>query len=139
MLVAGVAWGLYTLRGRGAADPLGETASNFARSVPMVLAVALFAPRHLETRGVLLAILSGALASGVGYVLWYHALTGLTKVVAAIVQLAVPILAAVGGVSLLGEEITFRLLVASLLVLGGIGLILLAPRTARGHFREEPD
>jgi drug/metabolite transporter (DMT)-like permease len=128
MLLAGVAWGLYSLRGQGVMDPLGQTAGNFMLAVPMSLAVLLAAYRglHLQSHGLVLAILSGAAASGVGYVLWYHALAGLSKVVASIVQLAVPILAAAGGVVLLGERITLRLLLASLLVLGGIGLSLLA-------------
>jgi drug/metabolite transporter (DMT)-like permease len=128
MLVAGVAWGLYTLRGRGVSDPLGRTASNFALAVPMTLAVAATAYRglHLEPRGLALAALSGGVASGLGYVAWYRALPGLSKVVASIVQLAVPPLAAMGGVALLGEPITPRLLLASVLVLGGIGLTLIA-------------
>ncbi|MEO8635716.1 MAG: DMT family transporter [Gemmatimonadales bacterium] len=133
MLLAGVAWGLYTLRGRGVGDPLGQTASNFARAVPMILIVSLFAHRsiHLQPRGLLLAVLSGALASGLGYVLWYQALAGLSKVSASIVQLAVPILAAAGGIVFLGERVSLRLLLASVLVLGGIGLGILAGTGAR--------
>jgi drug/metabolite transporter (DMT)-like permease len=128
MLLAGVAWGFYTLRGRGVSDPLGQTASNFARTVPMVLAVTVVSYRglHWQLAGVLLALLSGALASGLGYVLWYHALAGLSKIAASIVQLTVPILAAAGGIVFLGEQVTPRLLLASLLVLGGIGLVFLA-------------
>jgi threonine/homoserine efflux transporter RhtA len=93
-------------------DPLGQTASNFARTVPMILALSLVTHRgiHLQLSGVLLAFLSGALASGLGYVLWYQALTGLSKVTASVVQLAVPILAAAGGIAFLGEQVTFRLL-----------------------------
>jgi len=126
MLLAGVAWGLYTLRGRGVSNPLGQTASNFARTVPMILAITLvgYGGLHLQLEGVLLALLSGALASGLGYVLWYQALAGLSKIAASIVQLAVPILAAAGGIAILGEQVTLRLLLASLLVLGGISLVL---------------
>lgn len=126
MLLAGVAWGLYTLRGRGVSNPLGQTASNFARTVPMILAITLvgYGGLHLQLDGVLLALLSGALASGLGYVLWYQALAGLSKIAASIVQLAVPILAAAGGIAILGEQVTLRLLLASLLVLGGISLVL---------------
>lgn len=126
MLLAGVAWGLYTLRGRGVSNPLGQTASNFARTIPMILAITLVAygGLHLQLEGVLLALLSGALASGLGYVLWYQALAGLSKIAASIVQLAVPILAAAGGIAILGEQVTLRLLLASLLVLGGISLVL---------------
>lgn len=128
MLLAGVAWGLYTLRGRAVSAPLAQTASNFARTVPMILAVTLVAHRslHLQPTGVLLAFLSGALASGLGYVLWYRALAALSKVTAAVVQLAVPILAAAGGIAFLGERVTLRLLLAGLLILGGISLVLLA-------------
>jgi len=128
MLLAGVAWGIYSLRGRAVADPLGQTASNFAQAVPMILAVTLVAYRqlHMQLGGFLLALLSGALASGIGYVLWYQALTGLSRVVASIVQLAVPILAAGSGVLFLGEHVTFRLWLAGLLVLGGITLVLVA-------------
>jgi len=126
MLLAGVAWGLYTLRGRGVSNPLGQTASNFARTIPMILAITLvgYGGLHLQLDGVLLALLSGALASGLGYVLWYQALAGLSKIAASIVQLAVPILAAAGGIAILGEQVTLRLLLASLLVLGGISLVL---------------
>ena len=128
MGLAGMAWGVYSLMGRSAASPLLQTAGNFARTVPMDLAVSLVTHRglHLQLSGVLLAFLSGALASGLGYVLWYQALTGLSKITASVVQLAVPILAAAGGIAFLGEQVTFRLLLASLLVLGGISLVLLA-------------
>jgi drug/metabolite transporter (DMT)-like permease len=136
MLLAGVAWGLYTLRGRQVGDPLGQTASNFARALPMILAVSLVAHRqlHIQPSGLLLGTLSGALASGLGYVLWYQALAGLSRLVASIVQLAVPVLAAAGGVAFLGEHVTLRLSLASLLVLGGIGLVLFAgPRDLASH------
>lgn len=128
MLLAGLAWGLYSLRGRAARNPLAQTASNFARTVPMVGALSLIAQRalHAEPRGLILALLSGALASGVGYVVWYQALQSLPGIAASVVQLAVPILAAAGGVLLLGERITLRIGLAALLVLGGIALTLLA-------------
>ena len=105
MLIAGLAWGLYSLRGRAARNPLAQTASNFARTVPMVLALSLVAHRalHAEPRGLVLALLSGALASGVGYVVWYRALAGLAGTTASVVQLAVPILSAGGGVLLLDQ------------------------------------
>jgi drug/metabolite transporter (DMT)-like permease len=127
MLLAGLAWGLYSLRGRAARNPLAQTASNFARTVPMVLALSLVAHRslHAEPRGLVLALLSGSLASGVGYVVWYQAVAGLSGIAASIVQLAVPVLAAAGGVLLLDERITLRLGVAALLVLGGVALTLL--------------
>ncbi len=133
MLLAGVAWGLYTLRGRGVVDPLGQTACNFVYTIPLILAASLLAhgSLHVEPRGVLLGVLSGALASGIGYVLWYQALAGLSKLSAAIVQLAVPILAAGGGILFLGEHLSLRLLLASVLVLGGVGLGLVAGSDGR--------
>ncbi|MBL8977687.1 MAG: DMT family transporter [Gemmatimonadetes bacterium] len=133
MLLAGAAWGVYSLRGHRVQNPLAQTASNFARTTPMVAALGLAAAPtlHLEVRGVLLAALSGAVASGLGYVAWYRALPALRGVIASVVQLAVPVLAAGGGVLLLGERITPRLVLASLAVLGGIGWALLArPRPA---------
>jgi drug/metabolite transporter (DMT)-like permease len=126
MGVAGVAWGLYSLRGRGADDPLAETGANFARSVPMALVVSVIAldGAHFTTRGATLAVASGALASGLGYVIWYAALRGLSATAAATVQLSVPVLAALGGVVFMGETVTGRLLVASVLILGGVLLAL---------------
>lgn len=129
MIGAGIAWGIYSLRGRGEHQPLGATAGNFLRSVPMALALALFALPWLQwdERGALLALASGALASGIGYAIWYAALPGLRSSSAATVQLSVPVLAAAGGALLLAEPITPRLLIASLAILGGIALVLRAP------------
>ncbi|HEX6364096.1 MAG TPA: DMT family transporter [Albitalea sp.] len=126
MAVAGIAWGGYSLRGRGAADPLAATAANFMGAAPMALAVSvlLYKSAHVSPDGVALAIASGAITSGVGYVIWYAALRGLTALRAAAVQLSVPPLAAFGGVLLLDEAITPRLLGASVAILGGIGLVL---------------
>jgi drug/metabolite transporter (DMT)-like permease len=127
MLLAGMAWGIYSLRGGDATDPLRETAVNFARAVPLALVVSLlaFAELHIERSGFVLAVASGAIASGLGYVLWYQALRGLSAVTASIVQLSVPVLAAVGGIILLDERVTSRLLLAAVLVLGGVGLAIL--------------
>lgn len=132
MALAGVAWGVYSLRGRATPDAVAANASNFARTVPMALAASLLAisQAHLSTGGLLLAGASGALSSGVGYAVWYLALRGLTATRAAMVQLAVPVLAAVGGVLFLGERVTLRLLAAGILVLGGIALAVTARRPA---------
>jgi drug/metabolite transporter (DMT)-like permease len=133
MAIAGVAWGVYSLRGRGQADPLSATAGNFLRAAPMalVLSVALLSRSHVEPAGAALAIASGALTSGVGYVIWYAALKGLTAMRAATVQLSVPPIAAFGGVMLLSEAITPRLATASAAILGGIALVLASrPRSA---------
>ncbi|MDM0055831.1 DMT family transporter [Variovorax fucosicus] len=126
MALAGVAWGVYSLRGRGVPDPLAATARNFTRAVPLALALSLvFAARaHADATGVVLAVASGALTSGLGYVVWYAALARLSAMQAATVQLSVPLLAAFGGVLLLSEAITPRLAVASVAILGGIALVL---------------
>jgi drug/metabolite transporter (DMT)-like permease len=126
MAGAGVAWGGYSLRGRGAADPLAATAAGFLRAAPLGILLALaFASRlHADARGVGLAVVSGALTSGLGYVVWYAALRRLTALRAAAVQLSVPLVAALGGVLLLGEAFTLRLGLAALAILGGIGLVL---------------
>jgi drug/metabolite transporter (DMT)-like permease len=133
MAMAGVAWGLYSLVGRRAVDPLGETRDNFVRSLPMAAVVSLAAAGDLRITlsGAVLAVASGALASGVGYAVWYTALGGLTATLAATVQLSVPIIAAAGGIVFMGEAVTRRLLVSSVLVLGGVGLALGRSRTGR--------
>lgn len=126
MAAAGVAWGFYTLRGRSSGDPLSDTAGNFVRAVPMIVLVALplFRDIHLSTRGVILAVLSGAIASGVGYTVWYTALKHLTSTRAAVLQLAVPVIAGVGGIVFLSEVADLRIVVASALILGGIAITL---------------
>ncbi|MEJ2721182.1 MAG: DMT family transporter, partial [bacterium] len=125
-----IAWGIYSLRGRGAVDPIVSTTDNFIRSVPFVLAAAAVLIRtiDLSPRGVLIAAASGALASGVGYVIWYAALRGLSATRAASVQLTVPVIAALGGVVLLGERMTVRLGISAALILGGVGLTLMRSR-----------
>jgi drug/metabolite transporter (DMT)-like permease len=122
MAAAGVCWGLYSLLGRGASSPLLQNMGNFVRAVPLIAATSVVVvPRiHIETRGAILSIASGALASGLGYVVWYAALRGLTAVRASVVQLAVPLIAAGGGVLLLSETVTLRLVLSTVLVLGGI-------------------
>lgn len=143
MAGAGVAWGVYSLRGRGNADPLAATADNFLRSVPLTLglsALALLALErpHVTPVGVGLAVASGALASGVGYSLWYAALPHLTAMRAAVVQLAVPVVAALGGVLLLGESLSVRLVGAGSALVCGVLLTLLArQRKARAPARQE--
>lgn len=127
MLVAGVAWGIYSLRGKGAGDALRVTAGNFARAAPMAIVVSLvlLGGASWDTAGVLYAFLSGALASGVGYAVWYAALPFLKSTTAATVQLGVPVIAALGGVFFLGEPVTWRLVAASAAILGGIALVVL--------------
>ncbi len=127
MLISGSAWGIYSLRGRGSTDPISATTSNFLRAAPFAAALALaMAVRiHGDSSGLWNAILSGAVTSGVGYIIWYIALPGLKATTAATVQLSVPVLAATGGILLLGEPITLRFALASLAVLGGIALVVL--------------
>ncbi|HMJ09329.1 MAG TPA: DMT family transporter [Pyrinomonadaceae bacterium] len=126
MAVAGAAWGVYTLRGKGGGDPLALTTGNFIWSVPMiaVASIPFFSQIHLSNRGIGLAILSGAVASGIGYTVWYAALRHHTSTRAAILQLAVPVIAAGGGILFLSETVTMRLWIASALILGGIGLTI---------------
>jgi drug/metabolite transporter (DMT)-like permease len=133
MAVAGVGWGFYSLQGRRATDPLSETAGNFARSVPMVALVGAtrLGAMQIESTGAALAVTSGALASGVGYAMWYAALPGLSATAAAAVQLSVPVLAALAGVLFMTEAVTPRLVIASLLILGGVALALLNVASAR--------
>lgn len=134
MALAGASWGIYTLRGRASREPLVDTARSFAQTIPMLLAVSLASlpAAHAAWTGIGLALASGVLASGAGYALWYSAVRSLSATSAAVVQLAVPVLTALGGVAFLGERVTLRLAVSATLVLGGIGLAL-AGRSAGGR------
>jgi drug/metabolite transporter (DMT)-like permease len=127
MLGAGAGWGIYSLRGRGAGDPLKVTAGNFIRAVPIgvVMSILLLKGTSLNNAGTLFAISSGALASGIGYAIWYTALPALKATHAATVQLSVPVIAALGGIVFLGEPLSLRLVFASLAILGGIALVIL--------------
>lgn len=124
MVAAGVAWGVYSLLGRGNADPLGTTAGNFVRATVIAVPLLAIMAHRSDAQGLLLAVLSGTLASGVGYAVWYAALPGLTATRAASVQLSVPIITALGGIALLSEPLSIRLLVASATVLGGIAMVV---------------
>jgi len=126
MLGAGIAWGIYSLRGRSAGDPLRATAGNFLRAVPFALALSVAALQwlSLDSGGIGYAVASGALTSGVGYAIWYTALPGLRATYAATVQLSVPVIAAAGGVVFLDEHMTLRLLIAAAAILGGIALVV---------------
>ncbi|MCJ7558535.1 MAG: DMT family transporter [Gammaproteobacteria bacterium] len=128
MLIAGVAWGVYSLRGRGAGDPTRITAGNFLRATlfAVVLSLLLTANRNLDIAGVWYAIASGAIASGLGYATWYTVLPALKATNAATVQLSVPVIAATGGIILLGEPLTTRFVLASVAILGGIALVILS-------------
>jgi drug/metabolite transporter (DMT)-like permease len=132
MLGAGISWGVYSLRGKGGGDPLRTTAGNFLRAVPLAVLLSLVALRswNFDRTGIGYAVASGALASGIGYAIWYTALPALKASGAATVQLSVPVLAAAGGIALLGEPITLRFVIASIAVLGGIALVIFERRSA---------
>ena len=127
MAIAGTAWGVYSLLGKHVADPLEATANNFIYSAPMVvlLSLILLGNFQITPKGLALAVISGAAASGLGYVIWYAALKGLSATRAATVQLSVPVIAAIGGVILLSEQMSMRLVLASFATLGGIALVLM--------------
>jgi drug/metabolite transporter (DMT)-like permease len=127
MLASGVAWGVYSLRGKGAGDPLRVTAGNFIRAAPVAAALSILMVDRtsLDSAGFWCAVASGALTSGIGYSIWYTVLPALKAAKAATVQLSVPVIAALGGVVFLGEPITLRLLFSSLAILGGVALVIL--------------
>ena len=130
MISAGISWGFYTLRGRGSGNPLADTTDNFARAVPMIVLASLpfLSEIHTSRQGILFAVLSGAIASGIGYSVWYAALRFHTAARAAFLQLSVPAIAAIGGVILLSEKVSMRLVLATILILGGISLAILGRR-----------
>ena len=140
MLGAGLAWGVYSLRGKAARDAIAATAGNFLRAVPFAAAVSIISLRgaRVDLAGASYAVISGAITSGVGYVIWYSALPGLKAASAATVQLSVPVLAATGGILLLGEPITLRYVLASVAVLGGIALVVIEKRRRRLWHRSNP-
>jgi len=130
MLSAGVAWGIYSLRGRGVTSPLTITAGNFLRTIPftLLLSVLMYSNNLVMSIGVIYAILSGALASGIGYAIWYTVLPSLKATHAATVQLSVPVIAAFGGIIFLSEPMSLRLIFTSVAILGGIALVIKAKK-----------
>ncbi|MBT3226356.1 MAG: DMT family transporter [Deltaproteobacteria bacterium] len=127
MTMAGIAWGIYTLMGRGSKSPLMDTAYNFFRTVPVVVILALVAMKNanFSSEGILLAAISGGITSGIGYTIWYIALGGLSATQAAVLQLLVPVIAALGGIIFVSEIVTVRLMVSAAMILGGILLVVL--------------
>ncbi len=126
MVVAAIAWGIYSLHGRGASDPSALTGSNFVFAVPVGVLIALIWRDAMPVDGVVLAVLAGAITSGLGYALWYHVLPQITPSVAAVAQLTVPVIAVLGGVVFLSEPLTIQLVIAACLVLGGIVVSLIS-------------
>ena len=137
MLAAGVAWGAYSLLGRSAVDALPGTAGNFLRALPMAVALAVAFDTKLDQSGLVYAIMSGAVASGLGYTIWYAALPGLSPAQGASVQLSVPVITALAGTIALGEAITIRLSLSSIAILGGIALVFARRPRARQSLRRE--
>lgn len=133
MVLAGLGWAAYTLAGKGARDPLAATAANFVVALPLLALLLLGSGLHVAPYGVLLAILSGAVTSGLGYALWYTVLPQLQGQTAAVVQLSVPIIAILAGAILLSEVITATILLAAVLVLGGIALAVISPAPQAGR------
>ncbi len=134
MSVAGVAWGFYTLAGKGSESPLSDTAYNFLRTLPLVIILIVVTNQNasLSQKGILLAVLSGGIASGLGYTIWYIALGGLSTIQAAAVQLLVPVIAAIGGVLFTNEMFSLRLATSSVMILGGITAVILGK-----HYSEQ--
>jgi drug/metabolite transporter (DMT)-like permease len=140
MLSAGIAWGVYSLRGKGRCEPIESTAGNFLRAAPIAVALSILLRDNasLDSVGFLYAVSSGALASGIGYTIWYTALPALKATNAATVQLSVPVIAALGGIVFLGESVTLRLVLASLAILGGIALVILEKQNANSAQQVAP-
>lgn len=133
MVLAGAAWAFYTLRGRGKDNPLADTTGNFVRSLPTTaVALLIFLPNlQMTQRGIVLAIVSGAVTSGIGYALWYSALKYLTATRAAVLQLLVPLIAAAGGIFLLNERLSLHLTIAGSVIIGGVILVIAGRRTSQ--------
>ncbi len=133
MALAGISWGIYSLRGRGAADPIAATRDNFLRAAALVLPIGIifFTSLQVSFKGILLAVVSGGVTSALGYVIWYAALQDLRASQAALAQLLVPVLAAAGGVVFLSESLSVRLAVSALLILGGIAFAIVYPVCAK--------
>jgi drug/metabolite transporter (DMT)-like permease len=127
MSIAGIAWGVYSILGKKSTSPLSDTAFNFTKTLPFIILLTLFTFPYLNisTKGIILAVLSGALASGVGYTIWYTALKELTATQASVVQLVVPVIAALGGVFFMSEIITLRLILSAVMILCGVAMVLL--------------
>jgi len=133
MAIAGIAWGFYSLRGRVSVNPLYDTAGNFIRAFPicLVVCIPLMKNIHISPEGLLLAAISGAVTSGLGYILWYQALKHIKATQAAVIQLSVPVITSLFGVLLLGEILDFRIVTASAVILIGIALVISRPKKTK--------
>jgi drug/metabolite transporter (DMT)-like permease len=135
MTVSGISWGIYTLKGRSSENPLMDTTYNFIRTIPLVVLLAVFTLQNIKIspEGMILALISGAITSGLGYTIWYIALRGLSSTQAAVIQLSVPVVAAIGGVLFVSETITMRLIISAVVVLTGILMVVLG----KYHFTQK--
>ncbi|MEO9575871.1 MAG: DMT family transporter [Tateyamaria sp.] len=133
MVIAGIGWAIYTLAGKNSADPLATTAANFVVAIPLLLVLLVGTGLHAAPSGIGLAILSGAVTSGLGYALWYTVLPQLRGQTAPVIQLSVPIIAIAAGALVLDEAITLSVIIAAILVLGGIALTVTAPAVPTDH------
>ncbi len=129
MVISGFGWAFYTLNGKGSTQPLMDTALNFSLAIipallPVIVLIAIDTELQLSTNGILFAVASGALASGIGYAIWYAVLPSITTTQAATSQLLVPIIAGIGGILLLQEPLSSSLLISGLLILGGVYLVV---------------
>ncbi|MEB6379011.1 DMT family transporter [Leclercia adecarboxylata] len=133
MVASGLAWGAYSVRGKNIRSPAGTTTGNFILSLPVILVLTLIrqAPVHVDASGIILALLSGGLASGIAYVLWYALVATLSSATASTLQLSVPCIAAAGGVLFLGEMPDLRMLLCTLAVLAGIAIVIASDRKLR--------
>lgn len=133
MTLAGIAWGSYTIKGKESKSPLADNTYNFLRTIPFLIILLIFTIKKLNYSfdGILLAVVSGGITSGIGYTIWYMAIGGLTKVQTSVVQLLVPVIAAFGGVLFISEKITFHLTISSLLILGGILVVVLGRKNSK--------
>ena len=138
MAISGTAWGAYTLAGKGSQNPLVDTAHNFLKTLPLIAIVTLLTLNdiQLSNKGIMLAIISGAVMSGLGYAIWYSVLTKLSVTEAATIQLSVPIIATIGGVIFSNELVTIKLILASILVLGGVLIVTLGKQLIENRYKK---
>lgn len=137
MTISGVAWGIYTVKGQTSKNPLADTTYNFIKTLPFLIITYLIAMNnsYYSLQGILLAIVSGGITSGIGYTIWYMAIRKLTPVQTAVVQLLVPLIAAFGGVLFISEIISIRLVISSVLILGGVLIITVSKNSLRNNTR----
>ena len=135
MTIAGISWGIYTIKGQTSKNPLRDTTYNFIKTLPFItiLYIATMTQSNYSTEGILLAVIAGGVTSGIGYTIWYMAIRGLSSIQSAVLQLLVPVIAAFSGVIFISEIITVRLTVSSILILGGVLIVTLYKYSLRNN------